>query len=1280
MSHSNAYPLPRPRLERLLNGLQQRSASSAQQLSSQVGELTQQIRQLEQAHRQQLGQLAHESQQQQLATTDQWDESRLQYWDAAELKAYRAVSETHSREKKLREEAQADLEHVREQAKSRATDLEKQFMVAVEAAGAKLTQYRGQIAACTRTIAGIQQAADAALAVHNLSQPQGIENFPATQPADSQQALKLAEDAVRTAGQVVHKLENLPLGRFLSSVTWWLLCGLFFVVTSTGLIMGARLPPLLAIPIGVGGTCAMVVAGMLGVRPWQKRAAAAEYPRVRGQLAVARKYQEQGLELATHEQEQELKKRAQKRDERLEQVKSWQRSESSAIKQRLETTIARIRATAQQDKSVAAQELTSHLQEVDQRFTQLMHEGNQIAQQRESDANQQVLATTAELNQRIEWLTRQGSWRLNSGVQKALRQINRCRNWHQARFPDWAKMETLPDWPELLSQPVLPIGQLQLDGASFDWLPAEQSSLTVPWLYSPLIDNYLVIHGDPAQRATEQLVRSLILRALTTLPAGKTQICVIDPPGLGRDFGWLMSLGDIDPALVSHRVWTQPSHIARQLQTLAAAAEDFIQQSLRNQFSDISAYNRQAGALAEPFRLLVWSSFPNGLDESSWKSLQSLLDSGARCGILPILIVSPASGWTGPQRDYVQRRGMHVQVDERDGISVQSLRLGQQKLICDAPATQQQTNAMIAEVGRRAQAASRVEVPLARMIPIDPPQRWRADSSRLLEIPIGQSGVGRVHSLKLGVGTAQHAIIAGKTGSGKSSLLHALITSALIKYSPERLRLVLLDFKKGVEFQVYSDAQIAHADIIGIESHREFGLSALEYIDDCLQRRGELFRQAGVQDIASWNQARPPQAMPRMLLVVDEFQELFVEDDKLSQAASLILDRIVRQGRSFGVHAVLSSQTLAGAYSLPRTTLGQMAVRIALQCDASDAQIIFSEDNPAAARLKYPGQAIYNDAGGRIEGNQPMQIGWLDKATQVQWFADLPRGYRNADGSTNRLGRTVVFDGNRPALWQPDQVQRAIQQASNEVNAEAIWCAVGESVAIRPAVVFPLTNQSGRNMLIVGGEDSLAAAVIHVVSHSLIQASLARQVRPQVAVIQGAKPTDTCSLALPNRLRKLPCELSVADMRTADVLIQQAHGWLLERMADPTVQHPPVLLTIIQLGRLRSLRREDEFSFGQEQVTPDKLLEEILRDGPSHGMHTLMWAESYSTVNRWLSRTALREIEIRLLMQMSANDSSNLADSIAASKLGDYVMLLYDEATGQEQKFRPYAWNSLETS
>ena len=56
---------------------------------------------------------------------------------------------------------------------------------------------------------------------------------------------------------------------------------------------------------------------------------------------------------------------------------------------------------------------------------------------------------------------------------------------------------------------------------------------------------------------------------------------------------------------------------------------------------------------------------------------------------------------------------------------------------------------------------------------------------------------------------------------------------------------------------------------------------------------------------------------PRILLIVDEFQEFFVEDDKVAQEASLLLDRLVRQGRAFGIHVLLGSQTLGGATRWP---------------------------------------------------------------------------------------------------------------------------------------------------------------------------------------------------------------------------------------------------------------------------------------------------------------------------------------------------------------------------
>ncbi len=92
---------------------------------------------------------------------------------------------------------------------------------------------------------------------------------------------------------------------------------------------------------------------------------------------------------------------------------------------------------------------------------------------------------------------------------------------------------------------------------------------------------------------------------------------------------------------------------------------------------------------------------------------------------------------------------------------------------------------------------------------------------------------------------------------------------------------------------------------MAIESEREFGLSVLERLDDELKRRGDLFRSSGVQDLAGFRAAQPETPMPRILLVIDEFQELFVEDDRLAQDAALLLDRLVRQGRAFGIHVLL---------------------------------------------------------------------------------------------------------------------------------------------------------------------------------------------------------------------------------------------------------------------------------------------------------------------------------------------------------------------------------------
>src|SRR4029450_8599796 len=182
--------------------------------------------------------------------------------------------------------------------------------------------------------------------------------------------------------------------------------------------------------------------------------------------------------------------------------------------------------------------------------------------------------------------------------------------------------------------------------------------------------------------------------------------------------------------------------------------------------------------------------------------------------------------------------------------------------------------------------------------------------------------------------------------------------------------------------------------------------------EESVERGGDMFRQRGVQDVAGYKKAGGTEPMPRSLLLIDEFQEFFVEDDRISQAANVLLDRIVRQGRAFGIHVLLGSQTLGGAFTLARATMGQMVIRVALQCNEADAYLIMDDNNAAPRLLSRPGEGIYNDAAGAVEGNSPFQVVWLPDNERDSWLDEV---YHLAEEHGALNDGPIVFEGNAPA-------------------------------------------------------------------------------------------------------------------------------------------------------------------------------------------------------------------------------------------------------------------------
>jgi S-DNA-T family DNA segregation ATPase FtsK/SpoIIIE len=803
----------------------------------------------------------------------------------------------------------------------------------------------------------------------------------------------------------------------------------------------------------------------------------------------------------------------------------------------------------------------------------------------------------------------------------------------------------------------------------------------------PLLVNGCSILFNASGAAKKRVVKacqSILLRLLAVVPPGKMQFTFIDPVALGDNVAPFMHLSDYQEKLVTSKVWSEKKHIEEQLSILTEHIGNVIQKYLRNQYATIEEYNEQAGEIAEPYRILVVMNFPVNFSDEAAQRLVSIVQNGARCGVYALILMdreqrlpydfnindlvqsTTVIGWTGKY------------------FILEDPYFKEYELELDNPPDEKIFNRIVEEVGKAAIEASKVEAPFEKVLEKSKLQKenwWQSTTEDGIIIPLGPRGARDVQCLYLGKGTAQHALIAGKTGSGKSTLLHVLINTLTLKYSPDEVELYLIDFKKGVEFKTYATHQLPHARVIAIESEREFGLSVLEGLDVELKRRGDIFRNLAVDDLKDYR-FKSKQILSRILLIVDEFQEFFVEDDMLGSKVSQILDRLVRQGRAFGIHVLLGSQTLAGSYTLSRSTINQMAVRIALICTDSDSRLILSDDNPGARLLSRPGEAIYNSTNGLIEGNNIFQVAWLSDEKRDRYLDEIIALAK--DKYIFPPKSQTVFEGNAPA--RPEQ-----NQALNDLLENPQWglslrrfsAWLGEPIAIKETTAASFLRQSGSNLLMVGQNDE---AVIGMLINGIL--SLCAQYKQDMVkfYILDFGNVDAPHAHFLNLLPgKLPYMVIYGRSKQLPEIIEAITKELDERFLheDESLNKKPSIYFIIYgLQRARDLEKEDSFSIksqvGNIGETAPKTnygneFSKILREGPALGIHNIIWCDTYTNFQRRLDNRTLREFQMRVVLQMGEDDSTQLIDSKNASKLGQYRALFYNEEEGRSEKFRPFA-------
>lgn len=848
-------------------------------------------------------------------------------------------------------------------------------------------------------------------------------------------------------------------------------------------------------------------------------------------------------------------------------------------------------------------------------------------------------------------------------------------------FPAWSRQMVNAWGPPGMFAPATKFGHLDIDLTTKPGGLPKNPRLALPGpaqVSAPLALSFpdegslLFETHDSGGATVVGTLNNIILRLLTKTPPGKVAFTIIDPVGLGQNFAGVMHIADHEDAIINRRIWTQRDQVEERLAELNEHIEKVIQMYLRNEYATITEYNEQAGSVAEKYHFLVVADFPAGFSDMAAKRLQSIAISGPRCGVFTLIHWDQRQPLPdGFVADELRQNSVFVRQENNHFLIGQEAFDAGAQLSFDPPPPDELAVELVHKIGKASIDSNRVEVPFEHIAP-KPDELWANETTGELRVAIGRTGATKLQYLAIGKGTRQHALFAGKTGSGKSTLFHVIITNLALSCSPDQVEFYLIDFKKGVEFKCYATKKLPHARVIAIESDREFGLSVLQRVDEELKRRGDIFRKLGVQDLPGYKRAGGTETMPRALLLIDEFQEFFVDDDAIAQAASLLFDRIVRQGRAFGIHVLLGSQTLGGAYTLARATLGQMVIRVALQCNEADAYLIMDENNPAPRLLSRPGEGIYNDAAGAIEGNSPFQVVWLSDEERDVW---LDKIHDLAVAKHDHHPSPIVFEGNAPAdVSENDLLTRALATKPEKAPAAA-RCWLGAPNSIKGPTEAVFRRQSGNHLLIVGQREEAATTMIGT---SLI--SLAAQYPPGSAkfiLLHASNPESLDEKFLDQVTSIIPHGLKVSRGHDIADVMNELAAELKARGADgaAAADAQPIFFFIHGIQKFKKLRHEDDFSFGgdSDSSNPGQQFNDLICEGASHGIHLILVVDTFNNVGRFMSRKALSEIEMRVLFQMSQNDSASLIESPKASDLGLHRAVLYNEHESSLETFRPYA-------
>jgi energy-coupling factor transporter ATP-binding protein EcfA2 len=226
-----------------------------------------------------------------------------------------------------------------------------------------------------------------------------------------------------------------------------------------------------------------------------------------------------------------------------------------------------------------------------------------------------------------------------------------------------------------------------------------------------------------------------------------------------------------------------------------------------------------------------------------------------------------------------------------------------------------------------------------------------------LAVPLGEDRLGNVVEINFTSSNSPHLLIGGTTGSGKSEALNTILAGIIKHYSPEEVRLQLID-PKGTELEHFSGCKHLDGDIGWDEDD---AIRILSHAVEEMQTRYATFKNSKVRSLDDFNaQAAESERVPRWVIVLDEYADLTSEPEA-KKTIEGHLKRLAQKARASGIHVIIATQKPDASVistNLRSNLPAQLALRVK---SATESRVIM--DDPGAESLTGKGDAFFKESG-----------------------------------------------------------------------------------------------------------------------------------------------------------------------------------------------------------------------------------------------------------------------------------------------------------------------------